>query len=63
MLRSKVLIMAAILEASPDFADEFLPRVAHPVALFARLAGLGLWAVLRTGIGALLYPFAVRARP
>jgi len=40
-LREKILVMAAVLEASPDFADEFLPRTASRGILLARLAGLG----------------------
>lgn len=62
LLRSKILVMAAILEASPTFADEFLPRVVNPVALFVRLAGLGVAAVARLAVGAVLYAHASRAR-
>jgi hypothetical protein len=62
VLRSKILIMAGIVETSPDFADQFLPRVTHPVSLFAQLVGLGTLAALRTGLGAMLYVFAIRSR-
>lgn len=62
MLRSKLLVMAAILETSPAFADEFLPRTARPIGLIARLIGLGVVAVVQVGIGAALYAVAARSR-
>jgi hypothetical protein len=62
LLRNKVLVMAAILETSPAFADEFLSRPVHPVALALRVIGLGTLAVVRAGLGIVLYPAAARAR-
>ena len=62
LLRNKVLVMAAILETSPAFADEFLSRPVHPVVLALRVIGLGTLAVLRAGLGMVLYPAAARAR-
>ncbi len=62
LLRGKVLTMAAILETSPEFADEFLPRRAHPAALLLRLFTLGFVAVARAVLGSLLYGVAVRSR-
>jgi hypothetical protein len=59
-LREKLLVMAAVLEASPDFAEEFLPRTRPPVVLFAQLAGLGCLAVGRAIAGLLLLPIAAR---
>lgn len=59
-LREKILIMAAVLEASPDFADEFLPRTAPRTVLLARIAGLGCLAVGRALVGVLLLPLAAR---
>jgi len=63
LLRTKVLIMAATLEASRDFADQFLPSAlpAGPVRLAAMLAGLGLVGVARMLLGAALYPIATRS--
>jgi hypothetical protein len=63
LLRTKVLIMAAILEASREFADEFLPREdpVGRVRLVALLAGIGLVAAARTLLGAALYPIATRS--
>jgi hypothetical protein len=59
-LREKLLVMAAVLEASPDFADEFLPRTERPALLLVRLAGLGCLAAGRTLAGLLLLPIAAR---
>jgi hypothetical protein len=60
-LREKILVMAAVLEASPDFADEFLPRTARRAALLARIAGLGCLAAGRALAGLLLLPIAARS--
>ena len=62
LLRNKILVMAAILETSPAFADDFLTRPLHPVVLALRVAGLGTLAVARTLLGLVLYPAAARAR-
>jgi hypothetical protein len=59
-LREKILVMAAVLETTPEFADEFLPRTAPPAALVVRLAGLGLLAAARAAVGILLLPIATR---
>jgi hypothetical protein len=61
-LRGKILVMSAILETSPVFADEFLPRSIRGGALLLRLIGAGTAAVAQTLLGALLYPFAIRSR-
>jgi hypothetical protein len=66
-LREKILVMAAVLEASPDFAEEFLPRTAGRAALLAQLAWLGCLAAARALAGLVLLPIAARpviaARP
>ena len=63
LLRSKLLIMAAILEASPAHAADFLPRSLGTVALLVHLAALGAMAVGRVCAGLLLYLTASRLRP
>lgn len=63
LLRSKLLIMAAILEASPAHAAEFLPRASSTPSLLARLAALGAVAAGRAFAGLLLYLPASRMRP
>ena len=62
LLRSKILVMAAILETSPEFADDFLFRPVHPLVLALRVAGLGLLVVGRVLVGMALYPAAARSR-
>jgi hypothetical protein len=62
LLRNKILVMAAILEASPAFAEEFLPPAPGPIALVLRVAGLGVLAVGRAAVGMLVYPAASRSR-
>lgn len=63
LLRGKILTMGAILETSPDLADEFMPLDAHPVVLVLRLGILGLVAVANALLGSLLYAVAIRYRP
>lgn len=60
-LRAKLLVMAAILETSPRFADRFLPAPGGRVATVARLAVVGIAAVARVAVGAVLYGI-IRAR-
>jgi hypothetical protein len=59
-LRSRLLVMAAILEASPAGADDFLPRDASVPALAWRLGTSGAAAVLRVLAGLVLWPVARR---
>jgi hypothetical protein len=61
-LRSKVLVAAAILEATPAHADDFLPRAVSVAALFWRLAVSGTAAVALAFLGVLLWPLAGRSR-
>lgn len=61
-LRSRVLVTAAILEATTEHADDFLPRTSSVPVLFARLTVSGVAAVLAALLGALLWPLAGRAR-
>ena len=63
LLRGKILTMGAILETSPEFADEFLPREAHPATLVLRVFTLGVVAVACAVLGSLLYGIAIRSRP
>ena len=62
LLRSKILVMSAILEASPAFADEFLPRNVPLAGLALRVVGLGMWAVARAIVGAALHAAVSRGR-
>ncbi len=51
LLHKKSLLMAAILEASPRYADEFLPRPTRPFRLAIILAWTGLVTALQVAIG------------
>ena len=62
LLRNKILVMAAVLEASPAFAEEFLPGAVRPVSLALRVLGLGTLAVARAAFGVLVYAAASRSR-
>lgn len=62
-LRSRVLVMAALLEATTSHADDFLPRAFALPALFLRLAASGSAAVAAALVGVLLWPWAGRPRP
>ncbi len=51
MLHKKALLMTAILEASPRYADEFLPRRRSAAGLALLLVRIGIETVLRLGVG------------
>lgn len=61
-LRSKILTMAAILEASPAFADEFLPRSVSGARLAWQVVAGGAAASLQALAGMLLLPLARRGQ-
>jgi hypothetical protein len=60
-LRARLLVMAAVLEATPTFADEFLPRSAGRGAVLGRLVAIGCAAVARLLLGIAVYG-ALRVR-
>ena len=53
-LRNRILLMAAILESTPEFADHFLPRQVGPLALALRVGVAGAIAVANALIGVVL---------
>ena len=61
-LHAAVLTMAAVLEASPEFADEFLPRSVSRPALAWQLVAGGFVTAVCVVAGLLLLPVARRAR-
>ena len=63
LLRKKILLMAAILEASPRYADEFLPRTVPPLRLFFSLCGWTLTSAFKVVLGTPLLLLARRTRP
>jgi hypothetical protein len=60
-LRQRLLVMAAVLETTPEGAEEFLPRDAGRAAMALRLPAIGLAALGRALIGLALLPLATRA--
>ena len=55
MLRNKILIMAAVLEASPEFAGDFLPRESGWPGLLSTLVYQGARGALMALFGIPLY--------
>lgn len=51
VLRGKLHLMCAILEASPRFATEFLPRHVPTIATIARLGASGLVVFCKAIVG------------
>jgi len=62
VVRKKLLLMSAILEATPEHADRFLPRPASKVGLAALLAGVGLKTAIQVPIGAAIIWATERSR-
>ena len=62
LLRAKLLVMSAILETSPAFADEFLPRSVPPLRLAAEVVLSGTAAVVHAAVGLVLHGVAARPR-
>ena len=52
-VRVRILVMAAILEASPTHVDDFLPQRRSPLYLFA-MAVVAARAAIRGAVGAIL---------
>lgn len=61
-LHGAILTMAAILETSPEFADDFLPRSVSRAGLLWRVVADGTVTVCQVVAGMLLLPLARRAR-
>jgi hypothetical protein len=62
MLHGAILTMAAILETSPQFADQFLPRSVSRAALVGELVAGGVATAVQVVAGVLLLPLARRGR-
>ncbi|MGH7896211.1 MAG: hypothetical protein ACREQL_16215 [Candidatus Binatia bacterium] len=60
LLRNKILLMAAILETTPEHADQFLPRHVGPVALVVRVGAAGTAAVVEALVGTVLHTVVAR---
>ncbi|HUI08001.1 MAG TPA: NAD-dependent epimerase/dehydratase family protein [Verrucomicrobiae bacterium] len=62
LLRKKILIMTAVLEASPAHTDFFLKPPPAPVAMLLGLAWQGIRAAAKVALGLPLYLVARRAK-
>jgi len=58
LLRRKLVVMTAILETDPRFADSFGALEPGRSGAILRLLGLGLSSTVKVAGGFLLYPFA-----
>ena len=63
VLRKKILVMAAILEASPRFIDSFLPETCSPVRFFLRMAYYGIVSGVNFALGLPMLAALGRPRP
>ncbi len=61
LLRKKLFLMLAILEAMPQNVAAFMPRPASPFVVVARLFALGFSSGIKAIVGVILYPFAKRS--
>ena len=52
VLRGRLQLMAAVLETTPEFADDFLPRAAPRLRVIVTLTWCGLAAGFKALIGA-----------
>lgn len=63
LLRRRILVMAAILETTPEHAERFLPRARSPLALFLILLRTALAGALHVAVGLPLLVWARRSAP
>ena len=62
LLRSKILLLIAILETVPQYADHFFPEAVSGPRFFWQMAGYGVVSAAKFVLGCCLYPIAVHAR-
>ena len=62
LLRSKILLMLGLLEATPEHAEFFTPQPCSRLLVIARLGWWGVRTVVKVLGGLLLYPLAKRAQ-
>jgi hypothetical protein len=59
-LRKKIYTMAAVLEATPRYTEDFLPQNLSPLKLFVQLIANGLTAGIKVMIGIPMFLFIRR---
>lgn len=62
LLRNKILVMIAILEATPQFAGAFIPEPSSIPQIAWRMAVYGISSMAKFLIGMFIYPFAVNTK-
>lgn len=62
LLRKKILLMVAILEASPHYTKHFLPERVSMVRFFFTMVRYGFQTGLKIVFGFCIYPLATRSR-
>jgi len=62
LLRKKILLMVAILEASPYYTNHFLPEVVSLSHFFFSMMRYGVQTGVKVVLGLCIYPIAKRAR-
>jgi hypothetical protein len=62
LLRHKILVMIAILEATPEFVHLFLHEPVSILRFFWRMTGYGASSMLRLMVGCILYPFVTKMK-
>ncbi len=60
-LRAKLLMLTAILETTPEFADHFLPEASGRFAFIIHGARQGTIAVLKAAVGLFLLPWVAES--
>lgn len=62
VLRKKLLLMVALLEAAPDYTNYFIPERVPVFQFWLKVARFGMTSLLKIVIGLCLYPFAVKLK-
>jgi hypothetical protein len=62
LLRKKILLTVALLEATPDYTRFFFDDGRSTVRVLATLAGIGCAGALKVLVGCVLYPVAVNVK-
>lgn len=62
LLRRKVLLMTALLEAAPEFTDLFVPREMSVPRLLWCMAGYGISSLAKLLVGCFLHPLSTVRR-
>jgi hypothetical protein len=62
LLRNKILLMVAILEATPQFTDAFRPEPFSIPQFFWRMGKYGISSIVKFLTGVLVYPFAAHVK-